>query len=405
MAEPIPVYLSALGLVNALGRGKAEVARRLFQGDAGGLVSEDGWIPGRSARVGRVQAPLPELPAGQTGYGSRTARLLLAALEEIRDEVEAERSRCGPDRIGVVLGTSTSGVAEMETAIAHLDRHGALPPGFHYPAQEMGAPARFLAASLGLTGPAYTVSTACTSSGKALAAARNLLRLGLCDAVITGGADSLGRLTLNGFSSLGAASPARCNPMSRNRSGINSGEGAALFVLRTEPAEIALLGVGESSDAYHISSPEPDGLGAERAMVLALEDAGLTGTEPGYLNLHATGTEKNDEMESRAVARVFPQGIPCSGTKPLTGHLLGAAAATELAFCWLTLAPRWNPDRLLPPHCWDGVADPLLPALELAAPGTPAGELRFCLSNAFAFGGNNLALAIGRPLVRLQVRR
>jgi len=217
---------------------------------------------------------------------------------------------------------------------------------------------------------------------------------------VSGGADSLGGLTLNGFSSLGAASPAPCNPMSRNRTGINIGEGAVLFVLRTRPADIALLGVGESSDAYHISSPEPDGLGAERAMTLALLDAGLTGREPGYLNLHATGTEKNDEMESRAVARVFPQGIPCSGTKPLTGHLLGAAAATELAFCWLTLDPRWNPDGLLPPHCWDGVADPALPRLDLAAPGTPAGDLRFCLSNAFAFGGNNLALAVGRPVPR-----
>jgi 3-oxoacyl-[acyl-carrier-protein] synthase-1 len=394
MADPTPVYLSALGLVNALGRGKGEVARRLFQGHTGGMVVEDGWIPGRPARVGRVPDPLPELP--EQLPGSRTSRLILAALEEIRDEVEAERARCGPERIGVVLGTSTAGVGEMETAIAWFDRHGALPLDFHYQSQEMGAPARFLARHLGLTGPAYTVSTACTSSGKALAAARNLIRLGLCDAVITGGADSLGGLTLNGFSSLGAASPAPCNPMSRNRTGINIGEGAVLFVLRTRPADIALLGVGESSDAYHISSPEPDGLGAERAMAMALADAGLTGREPGYLNLHATGTEKNDEMESRAVARVFPHGIPCSGTKPLTGHMLGTAAATELAFCWLTLASRWNPDGLLPPHCWDGQADPALPALRLALPGTPAGRLRFCMSNAFAFGGNNLALVVGR---------
>ena len=149
MAEPIPVYLSALGLVNALGRGKDEVARGLFQGGTAGMVLEDGWIPGRAARVGRVRDPLPGLPPAEARDESRTSRLILAALEESRDEVEAERARCGPDRIGVVLGTSTAGVAEMESAIAHLDRHGSLPPAFHYPGQEMGAPARFLARHLG----------------------------------------------------------------------------------------------------------------------------------------------------------------------------------------------------------------------------------------------------------------
>jgi len=384
-----PVYLPALGLVNALGRGKAAAARGLFRGDPGGMSLEEGWVPGRPVRVGRVADPLP-------GAGSRLERLLLAALEEIRDEVEAERARWGPDRIGVVLGTSTSGVAEMEAAIVHLGRHGALPPAFRYPEQEMGAPAPFLAGLLGLTGPAYTVSTACTSSGKALVSARNLLRLGLCDAVITGGADSLCRLTLNGFAALGAATPAPTNPMSANRAGINIGEGAALFVLSREPAPVALLGVGESSDAYHISSPDPEGLGAETAMRQALRDAGLAGPEVGYLNLHATATEQNDAMESRAVARVFPRGIPCSGTKPLTGHLLGASAATELAFCWLALSPRWNPERLLPPHRWDGAADPALPALSLVPPGGRDPDLRACMSNAFAFGGNNLALVAGQ---------
>ncbi len=394
MAAPAPVYLSALGLVNALGRGKAAVARKLFLGGPPELELEP-WLPGGPARVGRVAGPLPEVPPALAWADCRTARLVLAALEEIRDEVEGELVRCGRDRIGVVLGTSTAGIGEMEAALAHRLRLGRLPEAFRYEGQEIGAPARFLARCLGLSGPAYTVSTACTSSGRALASARNLLRLGLCDAVITGGADALCRLTLNGFSALGAISPAPSNPMSRHRGGINIGEGAALFVLRREPAATALLGVGESSDAYHISSPDPEGLGAETAMRGALRDAGLDGGEACYLNLHATATEKNDEMESRAVTRVFPGGIRCSGTKPLTGHLLGAAAATELGFCWLTLQPRWNPDGLLPPHCWDGAADPALPALPLVVQGDRAGPLRACLSNAFAFGGNNLALAIG----------
>ena len=170
MSVPAPAFLSALGLVNPLGRGKEAVARGLFRGETGGLALEDGWIPGRPARVGAVPGPLPAPPPELAGFDSRCARLLLAALEEIRDAVAEERERHGPERVGVVLGTSTSGVAEMEAAVAHQRAHGALPAGFSYQGQEMGAPARFLARCLGLRGPAYTVSTACTS--KRLSSAR-----------------------------------------------------------------------------------------------------------------------------------------------------------------------------------------------------------------------------------------
>jgi len=392
-----PAHLAALGLVNALGRGKAQVARGLFAGDTGGMALADGWLPGQAVRVGAVRGALPAPPAALAGYDSRTVRLLLAALEEIRGDLEAELARHGRGRVGVVLGTSTAGVGELEKAAARWLKDGTRPPDFRYEGQEMGAPARFLAQLLGLGGPAYTISTACTSSGRALAAARNLLDLGLCDAVLAGGADCLCPLTLAGFTALGAATPEPCLPMSAHRKGINIGEGAALFLVRRREAPLALLGVGESSDAYHISSPEPEGGGAERAMRAALADAGLAGAEVGYLNLHATATDKNDEMESRAVARVFPGGVPCGGTKALTGHLLGAAAATELGFCWLALDPDWNPERRLPPHRWDGAPDPALPALALVPDGARDPGLRACLSNAFAFGGGNLALAVGRP--------
>ena len=395
MTAPSPLHLSALGLVCALGQGKADVARGLFQGDTGGMVLEDGWLPGRAARVGRVPGNLPEVPAAWQADNSRTAQLLLAALAEVRDDVERELARFGPARIGIVLGTSTSGIEAAERAMAILHAQGRLPPWYRYQAQEMGCPARFLAQVLGLTGPAFTVSTACTSGGKALASARNLLRLGLCDVVLAGGADSLCRLTLNGFSALEAATSDLTNPMSVHRAGINIGEGAALFLLRREPSEVALLGVGEASDAYHISSPDPAGLGAEAALRGALQDAGLEpGRVTGYLNLHATATPKNDAMESLAMARVLP-GLPCSGTKPLTGHTLGAAAALELAFCWLTLHPAHNPERRLPPHRWDGAPDPALPALNLAAPGDRLASGGVCLSNSFAFGGNNLTLVAG----------
>ncbi|MFZ1613733.1 MAG: beta-ketoacyl-[acyl-carrier-protein] synthase family protein [Holophaga sp.] len=392
-----PFYLSALGLVNALGKGKAQVAPALFRGDTSGLILESGWIPGKEARVGRVQHALAPLPPSFHVDDSRNARLLLAALEEIRDEVEAELGKHGPSRIGVVLGTSTSGMDSGERAMAHHLEHQAFPDSYHYFQQEIGRPAPFLAEYLGLRGPAITVSTACTSSGRAIATARNLIRLGICDAVITGGADSLCKLTLNGFTALDATSASLTNPMSQHRAGINIGEGAVLFILRREPSEVALLGVGETSDAHHISAPDPTGQGAERAMRMALADADLTPERIGYLNLHATATPLNDEMESRAVALVFPEGVPCSGTKPLTGHTLGAAAATELAFCWLTLQPHWNPDDLLPPHCWDGNPDPNLPLLNLVKEGQHLGHSRMCLSNAFAFGGNNLALVVGCP--------
>ena len=389
-----PCYLSALGLVNALGRGKGEVASGLLRGDTGGMGDEGGWLPGRTARVGRVRGPLDPLPTRFAADDSRNTRLALLALAEIREEVDREIQRHGAHRVGVVLGTSTSGIEATERAIAHHQRHQALPADFHYRQQEIGRLAPFLAEFLGLRGPALTVSTACTSSGKALVTARNLLRLGLCEAVIAGGADSLCRLTLNGFASLESVSPAPCNPMSRHRAGINVGEGAALFILRREPAAVALLGAGASSDAHHISSPDPSGAGAEAAMRAALAEAG-PGVAVGYLNLHATATPKNDEMESRATAAVFPAGVACSGTKPLTGHLLGAAAATELAFCWLLAQEAWNPDGLLPPHRWDGEGDPELPPLALARDGDRFTGGRTCMSNAFAFGGNNLSLILG----------
>lgn len=387
--------LEALGLVCALGRGKAEVAKGLFAGDASGLVEEADWLPnGHLARVGRVRGELPTLPPSFAKDDSRATRLLLTALDEIRGEVDAAIARHGRTRVGVVLGTSTSGIEAGERAIAERASNGVLPAWYDYQQQEIGRMAPFLADYLGLRGPALTISTACTSGGKALATARRLLELGLCDAVIAGGCDSLCKLTVNGFASLESVSSDLCNPMSRNRRGINVGEGAALFLMSRAPSELALLGAGASSDAHHISSPDPRGAGAMAAMRAALSDASRAPDQIGYLNLHATATPKNDAMESLAAAAVFPGGVPCSGTKPLTGHALGAAAALEAAFAWLTLHPTWNPGGLLPPHRWDGVADDDLPALNLIASGARLGS-RTVLSNAFAFGGNNLSLVIG----------
>lgn len=392
-------YLNALGLTCALGSGKAAVAARLFAGDAGGIRVRDGWTP-PGLPVGAVDDALPELPATcPAQLRTRNNRLLLAAAEEIAAAIAAAIARHGATRIGVVLGTSTSGIHEAGQGIAAQLRDGHFPPDYHYGQQELAAPAAFLADHLGLGGPAYSISTACTSSARALLAARRLLRLGVCDAVLCGGVDSLCALTLHGFSALEAVSTARCNPFSANRRGINIGEAGALFLMTREPAPLALLGAGSSSDAHHISAPQPEGLGAIQAMRAALADAGLQPDEIAYLNLHGTATAHNDAMESLATASVFPQGVPCSSSKPLTGHTLGAAGALEAAFCWLSLDAAYNPQRQLIPHVWDGCADPQLPPLMLADADMrlPACGPRRLMSNSFAFGGSNISLILGEP--------
>lgn len=385
-------YIHAVGMINALGCETDAVAHGLFSGDTSGMVLEQGWLLGATARVGRARGKLRSVPTELAAFDCRNNRLLLTACHQIGPAIDAALQRYGRTRIGIVLGSSTSGIAEGEAAIAVHRACGHLPPSYNYLQQEIGTPAVFLARFLGLRGPAYTVSTACTSSAKVFSSARNLLRHGLCDAVITGGVDSLCKLTLNGFSALESTTPDLSNPISRNRRGINIGEGAALFVVSREPAPIEFLGIGESSDAHHISAPHPDGLGAETAMRSALADAGKEASAVDYINMHATATPKNDEMESRAIARVFPEGIAASGTKPLTGHLLGAAGATELAFCWLALR-----DGLLPPHIWDGQPDETLPKLDLVLGKRAFGRRppRLCMSNSFAFGGSNTSLLIG----------
>ena len=392
-------YLNALGLICALGRGQQQVARSLFAGDCSGMREEAGWVPGRSLPVAAVQGPLAAIPAQMSPQSSRNNQLLLEAALQIRDDIDQAIQRYGRARIGVVLGTSTSGIDEASRGIAHYLRDQHFPPGYDYQQQELGAPATFLSDWLNLSGPAYVISTACTSSARALMSAQRLLDLGLCDAVLCGGVDSLCQLTLNGFSALEAVSAQRCNPFSLNRNGINIGEAAVLFLMskeRSSTSPIALLGGGASSDAHHISAPEPSGRGALQAMRKALSTARLQPEQINYLNLHGTATQHNDAMESLAVAELFPRGVPCSSTKPMSGHTLGAAGALEAAFCWLSLADD-NQQHALPPHIWDAQADPQLPALHWVGPDDrlATGARRCLMSNSFAFGGNNVSLIIG----------
>jgi|AGTN01.2.fsa_nt_gi 3-oxoacyl-(acyl-carrier-protein) synthase len=393
-----PFTLSAMAVASCLGMGKAATAQALFAGTRRGLVPRDDLLPGRRVHVGALPQELPALPSALSRHESRNNRLLWALLQEIADPVQAAVSAYGRDRVAVILGTSTSGIAEGEAALAYRLDRGEWPPGFHYSQQETGSPAAFVSAALGLGGPAYVVATACSSSAKVFASARRLIRLGLVDAAIVGGADTLCRLTTGGFASLEAMSAAPCNPFSLNRCGVTIGEGGALFLMTRGPGGISLRGVGESSDAHHVSAPDPDGRGALAAMRLALQDAALSSHDIAYVNLHGTATPLNDSMESKAVNELFGAAVPCSSTKAMTGHTLGAAGAVEAAFLWLTLSPCWNPQGMLPPHLWDGVADPALPLLALAGTDSrvaPSGSVSM-LSNSFAFGGSNCALVLAR---------
>jgi 3-oxoacyl-[acyl-carrier-protein] synthase I len=393
----MPLYLTALGIVNALGCGKEEVARHLFAASRHGIRLKDGLIPSAVACVGSVETTLPEVPAALRHYDCRNNRLALAALQQMTSEIAAAIGRYGAGRIAVVLGTSTSGIAEGEAALGRRLAAGSWPEGFAYSQQEPGNLAVFVAELLGLCGAAYTVHTACSSSGKAFAAAERLIRVGFCDAALVGGADAICGLTLNGFHALQALSPRPCNPFSVNRRGTNIGEGAALFLLEPAHGAVALLGAGESSDAYHVSAPDPSGAGARLAMERALAAARLPAEAIGYVNLHGTATPLNDAMEGKAVAGLFGAATPCGSTKGMTGHTLGAAGAIEAAFLWLALDPAFG-NGLLPPHVWDGMPDPDIPALGIVGLGArlPAGGRIAMLSNSFAFGGSNVSLVLGR---------
>ncbi len=388
------VYLHALGMINALGGDLDSIVPALAAGHSPGMANAHTGIG--EAFVGSVFTPLEMAPRAELArYDCRNNRLLLAALAQIAPAIDAARECYGAHRVGVVLGTSTSGIEAAEAAFVYQAQAGDLPANFNYRQMEIGTAAPFAAAALGLRGPAFTISTACTSSAKAFASARRLLQLHLCDAVVVGGVDSLCELTVQGFASLESTSATRTNPMSRNRCGINVGEGAAVFLMSRDEAAVRLAGVGESSDAHHISSPDPQGVGGEIALRAALAEAGVEASAIGYVNLHATATRKNDEMEANLMSRVFPGGVATSGTKPLTGHQLGAAGATELGFAWLTLARE---SVALPRHLWDGEADPLLPVLDLVESERflPRSGAQYVMSNSFAFGGSNVSLVLAR---------
>ncbi|MFV0276664.1 MAG: beta-ketoacyl-ACP synthase [Parahaliea sp.] len=387
-------YLSEPGLLCNLGDSPRAVVEQLLLPDRAPPSPERLLTPQGDYRVGRISAELAPLRAALAPYDCRNNRLAAAALEQIRPALEAACRRYGPQRVGVVMGTSTSGIDASQRAVAAQCAGGPVPSQYHALQGMLGGLGAFVADYLQTAGPVYTHSSACSSSANALLGARRLLHLGLCDAVVCGGVDSLCELTLQGFGALEAQSALCSRPFTRDRDGINIGEAAAVFVLGREPTALQLLGGAASSDAHHISAPHPEGEGATRAMADALVDAGLTPGQIDYLNLHGTGTPHNDSMEALAVHHLFGEGVPCSSTKAFTGHCLGAASALELALCALLL--QGDGALRLPPSLYTDQRDTTLAPIRLSGHNErPSRAPRRCLSNSFAFGGSNVSLIIG----------
>jgi len=385
------IYFSAVGMVNALGNSLPQIAENLVRGVSPGMQQQTQWLLGGAPSwFGNVQGELPAIPEPLKKHNSRNNRLLLAALAQIDTPVREAIARYGADRVAVIMGTSTSGIHEGELALQQYQA-GQWPQGYDYQQQELGDPGLFLSAFLATRGPAYTLSTACSSSARAIISGKRLIEAGLADAAIVGGADSLCHMAINGFHSLESLSAERCTPFATGRSGINIGEAAALMLLTREPAPVALLGVGESSDAWHMSAPHPAGEGAERAISMALRQAGLNAGQIGYINLHGTATRLNDQVEAQVVNRLFGSQTPCSSTKHLTGHTLGAAGAVDAAWSWLLLTQPLP----LPQQDFSRVPrDAELAPIGLVCQPQLLRQ-RAILSNSFAFGGNNAWLLLG----------
>ncbi len=327
-------------------------------------------------------------------FDCRNNRLAMLGLvaDGFESAVAAARARYGAHRIAVILGTSTSGILETELAYRQRNAAGKLPAHFNYrTTHENYSVTDFVRRYLKLQGPAFTISTACSSSAKVFASASRLVASGLCDAAVVGGVDSLCMTTLHGFSSLEIVSATPCRPADAERNGISIGEAAGFALLEKTSGRDdvpCLLGYGESTDAYHMSSPHPEGAGARLAMLRALQRSGFDPGQIDYINLHGTATRANDSAEDLAVSRLFGTNTPCSSTKGWTGHALGAAGITEAVICCLCLR-----EGLLPASLNTATVDPSFSMnvlLEIRRQ-----TVKQVLSNSFGFGGNNVSLILG----------
>ena len=393
------LWLSHFTAASCLGHGLEPTHDALRQQRGGLAPCAFETVTDLATYVGEVSG-LDEspLPASLAEYECRNNRLAYLGLRQdgFNAAVGAAAARFGRRRVGVLLGTSTSGILQTEQAYRRRDPvTGALPDDFHYrTTQNTYSVADFVRSAFNLEGPAVVVSTACSSSAKVFAAAARMIAAGLIDAAIVGGVDSLCLTTLYGFNSLELLSSEPCRPYDADRNGLSIGEAAA-FILLERPADsldadaVLLLGAGESSDAHHMSSPHPEGLGAHMAMAAALKAAGLQPADIDYINLHGTATPSNDAAEGRAVAALFGDTVPCSSTKGATGHTLGAAGGMEAVISALALQRGFLPGGINTRCVAPDIPIHYLTANRQASPSR-------VLSNSFGFGGTNCSLILGR---------
>ncbi|MEC5384190.1 beta-ketoacyl-[acyl-carrier-protein] synthase family protein [Uliginosibacterium sp. H3] len=393
-----PLHLSAMSLSSSLGHGLQATLAALRASRSGlsdqrfETVELATWI-GHAAGVDEVV-----LPESLRAFECRNNRLAWLALQQdgILEALAAARARHGASRIGVFLGTSTSGILETEQAFRRRDDAGKLPADFHYrETHNTYSIADFVRHALQLEGPAVVVSTACSSSAKVFGNAQRMIAAGFIDAAVVGGVDSLCLTTLHGFHSLQLLSADPCKPYDATRNGLSIGEAAAFILLERADVhaardnDVLLLGVGESADAHHMSAPHPEGLGARIAMRAAMQQAGLQASDIDYINLHGTATPSNDAAEAQAIAAEFGMVTPCSSTKGATGHTLGAAGGTEAIISALCIK-----HGLIPGGLNITQLDPALQVnYQLANRDQP---IRRVLSNSFGFGGTNCSLLLGQ---------
>ena len=393
-----PLSIQHFTATSCIGRGQAAMLESLQQSRSG-LKPCDFETASLETQIGEVAGVDDlRLPPALAAFDCRNNRLAQLGLEQdgFADAVRASAARRGSDRIGVFIGTSTAGILETEIAFRQRDpATGELPPDFDYRhRQNSFSVSDYVRRALGLSGPAASLCTACSSSAKAFASAQRMIAAGFIDAAVVGGVDSLCLTTLYGFHALQLTAPAACRPFDLNRNGLSIGEAAAFALLERAPAlpderDVILLATGESSDAHHMSNPHPEGAGARMAMRRALDAGGVAAARIDYINLHGTGTPSNDSAESRAVTGLFGTDTPCSSTKGATGHTLGASGALEAVICALALR-----HELLPGGLNVSQRDPRLELNYLTE--NRRGRVRYVLSNSFGFGGANCSLLFAR---------
>lgn len=392
-----PLAITATSIVTSLGRGRRQTLDALWNGSTGLRPCRFDTID-LPTHVGEVEGVHGwDLQPHLTRFDGRNNRLATLSMEAdgLPEAVERAKARYGASRIGVFLGSSTSGILETEFAFRERDRDtGRLPLGFDYSAtQSTFSIAEYVTTALGLGGPTLVVSTACSSTTKVFATAARMIAVGLCDAAVVGGSDSLCHTTLHGFNALQLLARGPCRPFDATREGLSIGEAAGFALVERADAgasgAIHILGIGESSDAHHMSAPHPEGAGAIVSMQGALRSAGLRPDEIDYVNLHGTATPIGDAAEDLAVMSVFGDRVPCSSTKGHTGHTLGASGIVEAIFSMLAISESFIPGS---PHT--EARDPALRCNYVTAPREA--RVDRVLSNSFGFGGSNATLVLGR---------